>query len=130
MALALYFAPSPAMTAQQYNETVALLKKAGAGHPPGRLYHACFGTPDSVQVFDVWTSMEAFEKFGQTLMPIMQSIGLPQAQPTMMTLHNTITPPAARSRKAAKPAKKAKAVKKATKAKAKKGARKARGRKR
>ena len=47
------------MTAQQYDEIVKRLQKAGAGHPAGRQYHACFGTPESVSVFDVWTSQAA-----------------------------------------------------------------------
>ena len=70
MALALYFAPTTPMTAQKYDECIAALKKAGQAHPPGRLYHSAFGTGDSLQIFDVWTSQEAFEQFGQVLMPI------------------------------------------------------------
>jgi hypothetical protein len=75
MALAFYFAPKPSMSAQQYNECIKQLRKAGAGHPRGRLYHACFGSPENLTVFDVWTSQAAFGAFGQTLMPIMQAIG-------------------------------------------------------
>jgi hypothetical protein len=42
MALAFYFAPKTPMSARQYDECIKRLKKAGAGHPPGRVYHACF----------------------------------------------------------------------------------------
>lgn len=96
MALAFYFAPNPPMSARQYDETVKRLRKAGAGHPRARVYHACFGSPDSVAVFDVWTSQAAFEAFGRTLMPIMQQIGVDSGQPSVMPVHNVIVPPAAK----------------------------------
>ena len=100
MALAFYFSPTPVMTAQQYDECIKRLRKAGASHPPGRVYHACFGTNDSVAVFDVWTSQAAFEKFGQTLMPILHELGVDPGQPRVMEIHNIIVPPAARARTA------------------------------
>ena len=102
MALAFYFSPTPVMSAQQYDECIKRLKKAGANDPPGRSYHACFGTSDSVKVFDVWTSQAAFDKFGQTLMPILQQIGVDPGQPRVMDIHNVIVPPAAQARPAAK----------------------------
>ena len=104
MALAFYFAPKTPMSARQYNECVKRLEKAGAGHPPGRVYHACFGSPENLAVFDVWTSQAAFEAFGQTLMPIMQQIGADPGQPSVMPVHNVIIPPGAKkaAKKAAK----------------------------
>ena len=100
MAIGIYFAPTT-MTQQQYFECIKRLKKAGAGHPPGRVYHACFGTGDRIQVFDVWTSQAAFDKFGRTLMPILQDMGTDPGQPVVMNMHNVITRPAARPRTAA-----------------------------
>jgi hypothetical protein len=94
MALAFYFAPKTPMSARQYNECIKRLEKAGAGHPPGRVYHACFGSPENLAVFDVWTSQAAFDKFGKTLMPIMEQIGADPGQPTVMSVHNVIVPPA------------------------------------
>ena len=96
MALAFYFAPKTPMSAQQYDECIKRLRKAGAAHPPGRVYHACFGGPDNLTVFDVWTSQAAFDKFGQTLMPIMQQIGADPGQPRVMPIHNVIVPPQAK----------------------------------
>ena len=101
MALAFYFSPTPVMSAQQYDECIKRLRKAGAGHPPGRVYHACFGTTESVNVFDVWTSQAAFEKFGQTLMPILRQLGVDPGQPRVMDVLHVIVPPAARARSAA-----------------------------
>ncbi len=96
MALAFYFAPKTPMSASQYDECIKRLQKAGAGHPRGRVYHACFGTPDSLAVFDVWTSQAAFEAFGKVLMPIMQQIGGDPGQPSVMPVHNVIMPPPTR----------------------------------
>ncbi len=101
MAIALYFSPSPAMTAQQYDECTKRLKKAGAGHPPGRVYHACFGTGESVNIFDVWTSQGAFDKFGRTLMPILNDLGVNPGEPRVMDVRKVIVPPS-RARSAAK----------------------------
>jgi hypothetical protein len=41
-------------------------------------------------VYDVWDSAESFEKFGETLMPILAQIGLDPGQPEIMPLHNMI----------------------------------------
>ena len=121
MALAFYFSPIPVMSAQAYDECIKRLKKAGAGHPPGRVYHACFGTNDGVNVFDVWTSQAAFEKFGQTLMPIMNDLRIDPGQPRVMQVHNVIVPPAARSAASKrKPAKRAAARKSKPRASARK----------
>jgi hypothetical protein len=107
MALGIYFAPA-AMTTDKYDECIKRLRKAGAGHPSGRLYHACFGTSDKLSVFDVWTTQAAFDKFGQTLMPILQEIGVDPGQPAVMEVHNVIIPPAVARRPAKRaPAKRA-----------------------
>ena len=104
MALGFYFAPV-GMTTEKYNEAIRRLKKAGAHHPAGRTYHACFGSPEKVAVFDVWTSQAAFDKFGQTLMPILTELGVDVGQPAVMEVHNVIVPPAkAAPAKAKKPA--------------------------
>jgi len=114
MAIGFYFSPKPPMSADLYNECIKRLKKAGAGHPRGRVYHASFGTPDNLAVFDVWTSQAAFDKFGKTLMPIMQELGVDPGPPVVMPIHNVIVPPKA------KPAAKKPAPKKRSAARKKK----------
>jgi hypothetical protein len=104
MAIGIYLSPA-AMSVDKYDECIKLLKKARAGNPPGRSYHASFGPKDKLMVFDVWTSQAAFDKFGKTLMPILQQIGLDPRQPTVMPVHKVILPAA----KAASPRKQAKA---------------------
>src|SRR5271169_5535757 len=79
MAIGIYFSPA-AMSAEKYDECIKLLKKAGAGHPAGRSYHASFGPKDKLMVFDVWTSQAAFDKFAKKLMPILQQLGLAAGQ--------------------------------------------------
>jgi hypothetical protein len=93
MSIGIYFAPA-AMSAEKYDECTTLLRKAGAGHPSGRSYHASFGPKDKLMVFDVWTSQAAFDKFGKTLMPIMQRIGIDPGQPNIMPMHKVIRPAA------------------------------------
>ena len=75
MAIGILFAAT-SMTAQQYDDCIRKLEQANAGNPPGRVYHACFGAGDKLQVFDVWESQAAFDQFGQTLMPILQQLGI------------------------------------------------------
>jgi hypothetical protein len=89
MALGIYFSPA-SMSAAQYDDVIKRLDAAGAGKPAGRLYHACFGSGDKLQVFDVWESQQAFDKFGETLMPILQQVGLDPGQPMIEQVHNLI----------------------------------------
>ena len=102
MAIGIYFAPA-AMTAEKYDECIKKLKKAGAHHPAGRAYHASFGTSDKLSVFDVWTSQAAFDKFGKTLMPILEQLGVDPGQPSVMAIHKVITRPAAGPRASKRP---------------------------
>ena len=111
MAIGIYFSPA-AMSADKYNECIKLLRKAGAGNPAGRSYHASFGPSDKLMVFDVWTSHAAVDKFGKTLMPILQQLGVDPGQPNVMPMHKVIVPPAKsaspRKRKKAAPARRKK----------------------
>jgi hypothetical protein len=91
MAIGVDFSPA-AMSAEKYDECIKLLRKAGAGNPPGRSYHAAFGSNDKLMVFDVWSSQAAFDKFGRTLMPILQQIGVDPGQPSVMPVHRAIVP--------------------------------------
>ncbi len=90
MAIGVYFPPG-SLTARKYDETIKLLRKAGAGHPPGRLYHSAFGPKTKLMVYDVWTSRAAFDRFGKKLKPIMKQLGV-GGKPQFMPVHNTIVP--------------------------------------
>jgi hypothetical protein len=93
MAIGMYFSPA-GLSSAKYDECIKLLQKAGAGHPPGRSYHSSFGPNDKLMVFEVWTSQAAFDKFGKTLMPILQQLGIDPGQPSVMPMHKVITPKA------------------------------------
>ena len=89
MALGIYFSPV-AMNTQKYDECIKRLQAAGAGRPAGRLYHAAFGDPKELRVFDVWDSQASFDAFGATLMPILAGLGIDPGKPTVMPIHNVI----------------------------------------
>jgi hypothetical protein len=91
MPIGIYFSPA-AVSAAKYDECIKLLKKAGAGNPAGRSYHAAFGPKDKLMVFEVWSSEAAFDKFGKTLMPILQQLGIDPGTPTVMQMHKVILP--------------------------------------
>jgi hypothetical protein len=93
MAIGIYFSNN-GMSAAKYDECIKLLKKAGAGNPSGRSYHTAFGPKDNLMVFDVWTSQAAFDKFGKTLMPILQQLGIDPGTPAVMPVHKVIVPTA------------------------------------
>jgi len=106
MAIGVYFSPKE-MSAAKYDECINLLRKAGVGHPTGRVYHACFGSSTNLSVFDVWTSQAAFDKFGKTLTPILQQLAIDTGQPQVVPIHRVITRPKATAAKKRSPSKRA-----------------------
>ena len=89
MALGFYFTPS-GFTPSEYDEAVKRLEAAGAGAPAGRLYHVALETEGQIQVLDVWDSQESLDAFGETLGPIMASLGADPGQPMVSRVHNVI----------------------------------------
>lgn len=89
MAIGMYFHPT-SLTTQQYDEAIRELDAAGAGRPAGRLHHSCFGTDGELMVYEVWESQEAFDQFGQVLMPILREVGIDPGAPDVMPIHNMI----------------------------------------
>ena len=99
MAIAIYLTPSSMSTAQ-YDEIMSRLDAAGAGTPAGRLYHACFGSGDKLQLLwgaqDVSAHEESQQDFGksiETTMPILQQIGLDLGRPMVGPVHKIIPGP-------------------------------------
>lgn len=89
MALGFYFAPK-SFSKEQYDEVIRRLEAAGAGAPPGRSFHCAFSGGAGLHVFDVWESQESFEKFGETLIPIMNELGTDPGEPQVAEVHNVI----------------------------------------
>ena len=82
------------MNSKQYDECISKLAEAGAANPKGRIYHVCYGDPNNLNVTDVWDSIEDFQKFGATLMPILSQLGIDPGQPEALAVHNIIEAPA------------------------------------
>jgi hypothetical protein len=89
MAIGTYFALT-GMTTERYREVIKQLEAAGAGSPKGRSYHAAFGDPKGLMVFDVWESQAEFDAFGAILMPILAKNNVDPGQPQIMPIHNII----------------------------------------
>jgi hypothetical protein len=89
MAIGVYFSPD-SFPVDKYDSTLKDLEDAGAGAPDGRLYHCAMQSPGGVHVFDVWESMETFEAFGATLLPILAKAGVDPGEPMITETHNLI----------------------------------------
>ena len=89
MALGFYFTPT-GFTKSKYDEAIKRLEEAGAGAPEGRAYHVALETNGEIQVFDIWESQEAFEAFGQTLIPILSEVGVDPGEPMVSAVHNVV----------------------------------------
>ena len=89
MAFGLYFQPK-GFTPAIYDTVIKQLEQAGAGFGkvPGRTFHCAMEANGAISVFDVWESMEQFQKFGDTLAPIMSKLGVDPGQPMIMKVHN------------------------------------------
>jgi hypothetical protein len=89
MAFGLYFQPK-GLTPALYANVIKQLEEVGAGFGkvPGRTFHCAMEADGNVAVFDVWDSMEQFDKFGEKLLPIMTKIGVDPGQPMIMKVHN------------------------------------------
>jgi len=83
-------ATTPGFTAAKYDELVRKLETAGAGTPAGRLYHVAFGDPANLRVSDIWETREAFDKFGETLLPFMHDLGIGPPDIEFFEVHNII----------------------------------------
>lgn len=66
----------PGVTSRIYDQIWDELRKAGHSHPAGLHYHVGAQQGDGWMVIDVWESREAFDRFSETLMPILQKVGV------------------------------------------------------
>lgn len=90
MSFVVRFVPK-SMSTEKYDEVIKRLSAAGAGAPKGRLFHVAFGPKDALRVSDIWDTQENFEAFGQTLMPILQEVGVDPGAPEFIETHNIIS---------------------------------------
>jgi len=88
----------PGVSGQQYDEACRRLNN---GRPlssladwpePGIVAHVAGPTPDGGwRVVDVWESEEAFGRFGQQLVPVLEQVGIPAVAPQIFPVHNVVT---------------------------------------
>jgi hypothetical protein len=79
----------PKATSEQYDQIMQELEATGAGSPAGRLCHVAAPTAGGWYAVDVWESAEHFNRFAQTLMPLLQKRGV-GVQPQVYPCHNLI----------------------------------------
>ena len=89
MAIVVRFTPT-GLTRETYDECIKRLEEAGAGAPPGRLYHVCFGDPNNLRVSDIFDSKESLESFAETLIPITKGLGFDPGEPEIIEVYNII----------------------------------------
>lgn len=79
----------PNTSQQQYNATWDELRKTGQSNPKGLLFHVAAPMTDgALFVTDVWESEQAFNDFGNTLMPILEKLDIPRVRPNIMPAYN------------------------------------------
>lgn len=79
------------MTVDKYNKAIKGLEEAGEGNPVGRQFHIASVQEDgSVIVTDIWESAELLDKFGKTLVPVLQKAGVEPVQPKVYPVQNYI----------------------------------------
>jgi heme-degrading monooxygenase HmoA len=88
---------SPSLTQEGYEESVRRLTggKSALESPAdwpvdGLLAHASGQGANGFRVVDVWESQEAFQRFGETLVPILQEIGV-EGAPEIYPAHTFVS---------------------------------------
>ena len=87
----------PSLTKENYEESVrkltggrAQLESPDDWPVEGLLAHIAGEGASGFRVVDVWESEEAFGRFGESLMPILQEIGV-QGQPEIYSAHTFVS---------------------------------------
>ncbi|MFI6446716.1 hypothetical protein [Kitasatospora sp. NPDC050543] len=88
----------PGGTQAQYEKVTNILTggrglvRAPSDWPvPGLISHASGPSPTGWFVTDTWESKEAFQRFGEKLMPALQEAGMPDAEPKIYEAFNVVT---------------------------------------
>jgi hypothetical protein len=80
------------VAADVYDHLLERLDDAGAGAPPGRLYHVAYGPPEGLKVADVWESTQQFQQFCETLGPALEELEVVLPEPDVSDVYNIIKP--------------------------------------
>lgn len=79
----------PGVTTDQYDALNAELQKTPEIFA-GCLSHACVPGDSGLEIYDLWESEEAMNKFTAAMMPVAERAGMPAAggAPTISPVHN------------------------------------------
>jgi hypothetical protein len=91
MSIVVRFQPKNA-TKEKYDESLRRMEQAGIWpNPPGLEVHVAFGRDDDLRVSEIWSSREAFDAYGEKLMPILSDIGIEfSAEPEIFEVQNLV----------------------------------------
>jgi uncharacterized protein YeaC (DUF1315 family) len=78
------YIPASPITEEQYRRLDE--RVTAGGLPDGLKLHTCFREGDGLAVFDVWDSKEAFDAFGERLMPAAGELGLTISTPIFVEM--------------------------------------------
>jgi hypothetical protein len=88
---------SPSLTREKYEQSVVKVSggKSRADSPAdwpveGLLAHIAGDGPNGFRVVDVWASEEAFQQFGETLIPILRELGV-DGEPEVYPAHTFVS---------------------------------------
>jgi hypothetical protein len=85
------FKAAPAVTSEQYDESVRRLEALGDWPPQGLAYHVAFRSEGNFRVSEIWDSREQFDAFGERLAPVLKDVGVElSGEPEMLQIHNII----------------------------------------
>ena len=91
MAISVRFAEEPT-SREKYDGVRKRLEDAGDWPPPGLIFQAAQGDSDVEEVFEVWESREAFERFGSKLMPLLDEVGINAGEPQVREVYKMDKP--------------------------------------
>jgi hypothetical protein len=87
---------APGLTQQNYEETVRRLTGKNRMSSPsdwpveGLLVHVAGQGAKGFRVVDVWTSEDAFRRFGEKLIPLLRELGI-EGEPEVYPSHTLVT---------------------------------------
>jgi hypothetical protein len=85
------FNAGPAVTTEQYDETLRRLEALGNWPPEGLAYHVAFRSDGNFRVSEIWDSRAQFDTFGERLMPVLKDVGIElSGEPEMLEVYNII----------------------------------------
>lgn len=81
------------VTTEQYDKLNAKLQSLPGNPFEGCLAHVAVPTASGLQIFDLWESEQALQRFNEVIMPVASEVGIPQGgMPKTSQVHNYWVP--------------------------------------